>query len=116
MSKIVALVPNRIDRDPAVIMGVTAPEIYTIAWVSAPVFLLSSVVFGMVFQSFFGGLLLGFVSAIASLFGGVVLVARFKRNKPPHYLTHYRLTILGKFGVKPTPFLHQSQRYRAIRD
>lgn len=116
MSNIINLVPNRIDRDPSVILGVTGPEVYAVAWLSLPAFVLLALLAGFVFSSFMGALFAGFLGAIVVLFGGILLTAKIKRNKPPHFLTHSKLKWMGQIGFKPTPFLHQSERFRSTRD
>lgn len=116
MKKVPDLVPNKIDRDPSVIMGVTGPELYSIAWLSIPAFFFSAILCGIVFGSLPGALFVGFIGVVLTLFGGVMVVARLKNNKPPHYLLHKRLKIQGDLGLKKAPFIYKSTSFRATRD
>ena len=116
MKRVPDLVPNKIDRDPSVIMGVTGPEVYSIAWLSIPAFIISVLLAYLIFGSFTGALFLGFIGVVVTLFGGVVFVARIKSNKPPHYLLHKRIKILANLGIKPAPFLYKTKNFRSNRD
>ncbi|MCF6204044.1 MAG: TIGR03750 family conjugal transfer protein [Methylococcaceae bacterium] len=115
-NKVVNFVPNRIDRDPSVIMGVTGPEVFQIVWMCIPAFILFGIVSGILFQSFVGGLFSGFLGAIINLFGGILLVAKVKRNKPPHYIAHKKVKKLDKLGIKPAPIIYSTEHFRSTRD
>ncbi len=109
-------IPNRIDRDPPVIVGVTGPEVYAIAWLSLPSFLLFALIAGTIFSSVVAGLFVGVVGIGVTLFGGVLVLAKIKRNKPPHYVLHMKLKLFGMLRISPTPFLYKSERFRSTRD
>ncbi len=109
-------IPNRIDRDPPVIVGVTGPEVYAIAWLSLPAFLVFAIITWSIFSSVVGGLFAGVVGIGITLFGGVLVLAKIKRNKPPHYILHMKLKLFGFLKISPTPFLYQSERFRSTRD
>ncbi len=109
-------IPNRIDRDPPVILGVTGPEVMAIAWLSVPAFILSALFFGIVFSSIPIGLFLGVVGIGVTLFGGVVTLAKVKRNKPPNYILHKKQIVLSEMGISPASFLYKSEQFRSTRD
>lgn len=109
-------IPNRIDRDPSVILGVTGPEVFAIAWLSIPAFIFFAVITGIVFSSVPGGLFAGVVGVGITLFGGVLLLAKIKRNKPPNYILHKKQIILSELGISPAPFLYKSEYFRSTRD
>lgn len=108
-------VPKRIDRDPAILMGITAPESKIIAAIAG---LVGLVVFVLVtiFVSLTAALLAFMVVFTIFLFGGVKLLAAYKRNKPRNYVQHIKHVFLEKiFGLK-APFIHQSTEFKSTRD
>jgi len=111
-----SFVPNRIDRDPPVILGVTSPEVNAIGWLSIPAFIITAILvyslFGSIVYAIFGGV----VGIAISLFGGLMLLVSIKRNKPPHYILHKKHILLDKLGLKPAPFVYKSERFSATDD
>jgi len=109
------LVPNRIDRDPAIIRGVTAPELYLIILLALPTGLLGVLLFGLLFRSLFIGVALGMTTIVLILVFGVLLIANIKRNKPLNYLTHAWHIKREKLGFKAASFIHKTTRFKETR-
>jgi len=111
-----SFVPNRIDRDPNVMLGVTAPELNTIAWLALPALIVFAIIGYLIFDSFIRGLLVGAFGVMIVLFGSMFLLIAFKRNKPPHYILHTKFILLDKLGLKKAPFIYESERFSATDD
>ena len=109
------LVPNRIDRDPAIIRGVTAPELYLIMFIALPTGLLAVLFFGLLFRSLFIGVALGMTTIVLMLVFGVLLIANIKRNKPLNYLTHAWHIKREQLGIKAASFIHKTTRFKETR-
>lgn len=110
-----SLVPNRIDRDPAIIRGVTAPELYLIIAMAIPLGLFGVLVTGLIFQSFFVGIAFGMMTTVCVLIVGVLMIAAIKRERPHHYLTHAGYIKVERLGFKVAPFIHKTTRFKVSR-
>ena len=111
-----SFVPNRIDRDPNVMLGVTAPELNAIAWLALPAFIIFAIAGYFVLDSFIRALLAGAFGVMIVLFGALFLLVAIKRNKPPHYILHIRFILLDKLGIKKAPFIYKTERFSATDD
>lgn len=109
------LVPNRIDRDPAIIRGVTAPELYLILIAAMPFSLLGILLFGSLFGSLFVGLAFGMATMVLGLIFGVFVIANIKRNKPLNYLTHAWHVKRESLGLGSAAFIHRTTRFKVTR-
>lgn len=109
------LVPNRIDRDPAIIRGVTAPELYLIILIAIPTGVLGILVFGVLFGSLFTGVAFGMATMIFSIVFGVYFIANVKRNKPLNYLTHAWHVKRESLGLGAASFIHKTTRFKRGR-
>lgn len=109
-------IPNRIDRDPSVLMGVTAPEFNSISWLALPSFIVATLVFSLLFTSVLAGAFTGLAVAMYVSFSALIWVARIKRGKPPHWLPHTSAILLEKWRIKAAPFIHKTTHYHTLRD
>jgi len=111
-----SFVPNRIDRDPNVMLGITAPELNAIAWLALPAFIIFAIAGYIIFDSFIRAILSGAFGVVMVLFGSLFLLIAVKRNKPPHYILHMKFILLDKLGLKKAPFIYKSERFSATDD
>jgi len=111
-----SFVPNRIDRDPNVMLGITAPELNAIAWLALPAFTIFAIGGYFVFDSFLRAILVGAFGIMIVLFGALFLLVTIKRNKPPHYILHMKFILLDKLGLKKSPFIYKTERFSATDD
>ncbi len=116
MSKILSFVPIRIDREPNVLLGITASEIYTILWVTLPMFGAAALIVGLLLQSPALGIFIGFTVAMAYMFAAVIILAKIKRNKPPNYIIQSKYIFLEKIGLKKAPFIWKSEVFKTTKD
>ncbi len=107
-------VPNRIDRDPVIMKGVTNPEFKMIAVIASALGVISFVLFLVVISAVFALLASAFVLVI-SLFCGVFILASYKRNKPRHYVTHMKHIYIERYFKIPSPFIHKTTQFRSTR-
>ena len=106
--------PNRIDRDPAIVRGVTAPELYAFFSASAPVAIIALVLMTLL-SSFFAGVVAGIFSGVMFLFVFLFFTASLKRGQPPNFLPH-RITILkDEASLGRASFIYRDSHYRSIR-
>ena len=115
MSQVIELIPNRIDRDPSILMGVTAPEFYTVGWMTLPALIAGSVIFSLLFESLLGGLFVGLILAAYTAFWGILWIARVKRGRPPLWLQHTTAIVMDKMGLSVAPFIHKTTRFHGLR-
>ena len=108
-------IPNRTDRDPSILMGVTASEFNTVLAMAIPAVILGTLVFGVLLDSFLGGIFVGILLAAYTVFWGILWVAKIKRGKPTHWLPHTTLILKQKLGLGTAPFIHQTTRYHSRR-
>jgi len=109
-------IPNRIDRAPSVLMGVTASEFNSIIWLALPTFIVFTLLFWVLFESIIAAAFAGLAVAMYVSFSALLYVARIKRGKPPHWLPHITAIFLDKSGLKAAPFIHKTTHFHSIRD
>ena len=109
-------IPNRIDRAPSVLMGVTASEFNSILWLALPTFIVFTLLFWMLFESIIAAAFAGLAVAMYVSFSALLYVARIKRGKPPNWLPHITTIFLDKLGLKAAPFIHKTTHFHSIRD
>ena len=107
-------VPNRIDRDPVIMKGITNPEFKMIAAIAGSISVVFFLLFLFVLSAVFAMLASTFVLVI-SLFSGVFILAAYKRNKPRNYVNHMKHIYIERFFKIPAPFIHQSTQFRSTR-
>jgi len=109
-------IPNRIDREPAVLLGVTAPEFNSITWLALPSFIIATLFFTVLFGGVLAGAFTGLVVALYISFSALLWVARIKRGKPPQWLPHTTAILLEKVGFRAAPFIHKTTYFHSLRD
>ena len=107
-------VPNRIDRDPVIMKGVTNPEFKMIAVIASAISIGSFILFLFVISAVFSMLASAFVLVI-SLFAGVYMLAAYKRNKPRNYVTHMKHVYIERYFKVPAPFIHKTTHFKSTR-
>jgi len=107
-------VPNRIDRDPVIMKGVTNPEFKMIAVIASALSIASFILFLLVISAVFAMLASAFVLVIC-LFSGVFILAAYKRNKPRNYVTHMKHIYIERYFKIPAPFIHKTTHFRSTR-
>ncbi len=107
-------VPNRIDRDPMIMKGVTNPEFKMIAVIASAVAIASFILFLFIMSAVFAMLASAFVLVIC-LFLGVYMLAAYKRNKPRNYVNHIKHVYIERFFKVPAPFIHKTTHFKSTR-
>ena len=107
-------VPNRIDRDPVIMKGITNPEFKIIASIAGAVGAISFILFLFIMSAVFALLACAFVLVI-SLFSGVFILAAYKRNKPRNYVNHMMHVYIERYFKIPAPFIHKTTHFRSTR-
>jgi len=107
-------VPNRIDRDPVIMKGVTSPEFKMIATIACVLAVVFFILFLFIISAVFALLAGAFVLAIC-LFVGVFILAAYKRNKPRNYVNHMMHVYIERYFKIPAPFIHKTTHFRSTR-
>jgi len=107
-------VPNRIDRDPVIVKGVTNPEFKMIAIIAGAlgIFLF---ILTLILTNVIAALLVSSFALVIVMFMGVFVLASYKRNKPRHYVTHMKHIYVERLFKIPAPFIYKSKNYRSTR-
>jgi len=106
------LIPKRIDRDPPIIRGVTAPELYTVGWIAIGLGIFSALLFGLVARTVFFGMVAALIIFVLALVFGILIMASITRGMPQNYFIHRKLIVMEKFGFGRAPFIHKSTKFR----
>jgi len=106
-----SFVPNRIDQDPPVIMGVTSPELTSLGYLAIPAFILGVVLTFLFLNTFVYAVLGGVFLAVLTLFGSLFFLIAYKRNKPRNYVLHRKQILLDKLGIKRVSFIYKSELF-----
>lgn len=107
-------VPNRIDRDPVIMKGVTNPEFKMIATIACVLTVVFFILFLFIMSAVFALLASAFVLVIC-LFVGVFILAACKRNKPRNYVNHMMHIYIERYLKIPAPFIHKTTHFRSTR-
>jgi len=109
-------IPNRIDHDPPVLLGVTSPELTLLGYISIPAFLLGAVLTFVFSDTFVYAILGGVFIAIIALFGSLFFLIAYKRNKPRNYVLHRKQILLSRLGLKHVSFIYKSELFSSKDD